>query len=72
MGRRERNELKQATAPRECGQWRGTSGFGVEVRGLPAALAAYLNQEQSLTLRTQLTYCPESSRFDHRLIWPRA
>ncbi len=30
MGRREGNEPKQVTAPRECGQWRGTS----ELRGL--------------------------------------
>ena len=49
MGRREDNDPKQATAPKECGQWRGTSEFRVGVPGLPAALAAYLNQEQSLT-----------------------
>jgi hypothetical protein len=49
MGRREEDDARQATTPRECGQWRGTSEFRVGVRGLPAALAAYLNQEQSLT-----------------------
>ena len=49
MGRREENDPKQATAPRECGQWRGTSELRVGVRGLPAALAAYLNQIPSLT-----------------------
>ena len=30
MGRSEEDEPEQATAPRECGQWRGTS----ELRGL--------------------------------------
>ena len=45
MGRREGNDAKEATAPGECGQWRGTSEFRVGVRGLPAALAAYLNQK---------------------------
>ena len=30
MGRGEEDEPEQATAPRECGQWRGTS----ELRGL--------------------------------------
>ena len=49
MGRREEDDPEQATAPRECGQWRGTSEFRVGVRSLPAALAAYLNQKQSLT-----------------------
>jgi hypothetical protein len=53
MGRREEEDPEQATAPRECGQWRGTSEFRVGVRSLPAALAAYLNQKQSLTLLTR-------------------
>jgi hypothetical protein len=50
MGRREEKDPKQVTALRECGQWRGTSEFRVGVRGLPDALAAYLNQKQSPTL----------------------
>ena len=49
MGRREGSNPNQATGRRECGQWRGTSEFRVEVGGLPAALAAHLNQEPSLT-----------------------
>ena len=53
MGRREGNDAKEATAPRECGQWRGISEFRVRVRGVPAALAAYLNQKLSLTLRQE-------------------
>ena len=49
MGRREGSNPKQATVRRECRQRRGTSGFRVEVGGLPAALAAHLNQIPSLT-----------------------
>jgi len=37
MGRREGNEPKQATAPRECGQWWGTSELRVGFRALAAA-----------------------------------
>ena len=37
MGRREGNESKQATAPRECGQWRRISELRVGFRALPAA-----------------------------------
>jgi len=72
MGWMEGNEPTQATAPRECGQWRGTSELRVGVRGLPAALAAYLNQKPSLTLgdlvsglaqgRQKLADCGEKTR----------
>ena len=62
MGRREENDPKQATAPRECGQWRGTSEFRVGGRGLPAALAAYLNQKPSLTPGEETEFDPEGSK----------
>ena len=48
MGRRELNEPKQATAPRECGQWRRTSELRVGFRALPAALAAYLRTKNKV------------------------
>ena len=50
MGRRDGNDAKQATAPRERSQWRGTSEFRVGVRGLPAALAAYLNSTKPVQI----------------------
>ena len=50
MGRRDGNDAKQATAPRECSQWRGTSEFRVGVRDRPAALAAYLNSTKPVQI----------------------
>jgi len=44
MGRRDGNDAKQATAPRECSQWRGTSEFRVRCASRELVENLYTNR----------------------------